>query len=293
MSDSAITAFARLVGMQAAFEATGNPCARLDAEILLSHALGWPPLRVYSDRDHVLDVKALATLAGMQARRLAGEPVAYIIGVQEFWGLEFTVGMDTLIPRADTETLVEAALASLKGGHASKILDLGTGTGCILLSLLSELPDATGVGSDVSEGAVSLARQNADRLGLATRARFTMSDWFSEIMAPEGGFHAVVSNPPYIPAGDISDLMTDVRDFEPMSALDGGADGLDPYRLITRDAPTFLADGGLLAVEVGVGQADDVMAMFERAGFAKVRSYTDLAGIVRVVSGKKVQIPVI
>lgn len=287
MTAEPITAFARLVGMQAAFAETGNPCARLDAEILLAHALGWHHLRVYSDREFKLSPESIAALAGMQARRLAGEPVAYITGMQEFWGLEFKVSPDTLIPRADTETLVEVALANLAGVAAPNVLDLGTGTGCILLSVLSEMAGAHGWGVDKNEGAVALARANAERLGLASRARFAVSDWFSAVDRPEQGFDAILSNPPYIPVADIAGLMPDVRDFEPMSALEGGADGLDPYRLICAQAGDFLAPGGLLAVEVGIRQADDVAALFFDAGFVSVNTHHDLAGIARVVSGKK------
>ena len=287
MTAEPITTFARLVGMQAAFEEAGNPCARLDAEILLAHALGWPQLRVYADRDHVLDAGTLAVLAGMQARRLAGEPVAYITGVQEFWGLEFKVSPDTLIPRADTETLVEVALAALGDRAAPNVLDLGTGTGCILLSVLHDLPDARGFGVDKNEGAVALARENAEQLGHASRARFAVSDWFATVSMPGGGFDAILSNPPYIPAADIAGLMPDVRDFEPMTALEGGQDGLDPYRLICAKSAQYLASGGLLAVEIGVGQAEDVKALFVGAGFSDVQDHKDLAGISRVISGKK------
>lgn len=287
MTAEPITVFARLVGMQAAFEAAGNPCARLDAEILLSHALGWPQLRVYSEREFVLGSEVLATLAAMQARRLAGEPVAYITGIQEFWGLEFAVSRDTLIPRADTETLVEVALKHLGPAKTPHILDLGTGTGCILLSVLSELPAGTGTGVDLSEGAVKLARSNADRLGLGARVQFIVSDWFDAVPANGRSYDAILSNPPYIPAADIAGLMPDVRDFEPMSALEGGADGLDPYRLICAEAGDRLAEDGLLAVEVGIGQAADVKRLFTEAGFRDVTSHKDLAGIGRVVSGKK------
>ncbi|WP_417450465.1 peptide chain release factor N(5)-glutamine methyltransferase [Kordiimonas sp.] len=287
MTDSPVTAFARLAQMQAAFEASGNPCARLDAEILLSHALGWPQLKVYTDRGYMLTVPQLNLLSSLQARRLGGEPVAYITGRQEFWGLEFAVSQDTLIPRADTETLVEVTLAAFKGAPGATLLDLGTGTGCILLSLLSEMQDALGVGVDINHGAVSLALGNAHKLGLGKRASFAVSNWFDNIDPPANGFDAIVSNPPYIPASDIADLMTDVRDFEPTSALEGGVDGLDPYRLITRKAPAYLAAGGLLAVEVGIGQAEAVAVLFDAAGFNDIRARDDLAGVPRVVSGKK------
>ena len=282
-----MTAFARLVGMQAAFEAAGNPCARLDAEILLAHALGWPQLKVYTDRDHMLTAADLAALAGMQVRRLAGEPVAYIIGVQEFWGLEFAVSGDTLIPRADTETLVECALAALQGKEKPKILDLGTGTGCILIALLSERHDAVGYGYDLSAGAVALAAQNAARHGVSDRSYFASSDWFTNVETPAGGFDCIVSNPPYIPVADIASLMADVRDFEPTSALDGGVDGLDPYRVLVRQAPEYLASGGVLAVEIGIAQAADVSSLFEASGFKNIRQQADLSGVTRVISGKK------
>ena len=277
--------------MEAAFQDAGFDCARLDAEILLGHILNWHHMKVYSFPEKIISNTEQSLLDKVVARRLSGEPVAYITGNQEFWSLSFKVSRDTLIPRADTETLVDVTLKNLKGHSKPHILDLGTGTGCILLSLLHDLPDATGIGADLSAGSVVLARDNAAALKLDARAEFLTSDWFEAVPQSDRGtgrlFDAIVSNPPYIPAADIAGLMRDVRDFEPMSALAGGADGLDPYRIITAQAPEFLAEGGLLAVELGIGQDHDVARLFSAAGLVDIVLTADLAGINRVVSGKK------
>ncbi|MCJ9430447.1 peptide chain release factor N(5)-glutamine methyltransferase [Kordiimonas marina] len=265
--------------------AAGIVTARLDAEILLSHVLKLPRLRLYTEQGRALEADEAEAFEALLVRREKGEPVAYLTGSQEFWSLEFKVSPETLIPRPDTETLVEVVT---KYAQAPRhILDLGTGTGCILLSILSEYPQAHGLGVDLMPGAVMLAAENADQLGLAGRAVFKTSDWFSDVQAPEGGFDVIVSNPPYIPSADIGGLMADVRDYEPMSALDGGPDGLAPYKLIAAEAPAYLAGGGLLAVEVGIGQADDVAAILAASGYVDIVITPDLGGINRVVSGKK------
>lgn len=273
--------------MEAGFKDISGDCALLDAELLLSHTLGWPRMHVYAKREFTLPEREYVALSEAYMRRMCGEPVAYILGVQEFWSLEFEVSPDTLIPRPDTETLVEVSLAALKEKSAPAILDLGTGTGCILLSLLHERADARGVGADISANAVALAGKNAARLGLAERAVFVRSDWFAELTAQDEGFDLVTSNPPYIPAPHIAGLMPDVRDYEPLSALEGGDDGLDAYRIITEQAPAYMKPGGYLAVEVGIGQSDDVRALFEAAGLRKVMARKDLSGVERVIIGKK------
>ncbi|TNE67515.1 MAG: peptide chain release factor N(5)-glutamine methyltransferase [Alphaproteobacteria bacterium] len=283
MSERAIapilkTATGRLV-------AAGHDTARLDTEVLLSHVLGMSRLNMLSRQDRLLTDAEAEAFEAFIRRREGGEPVAYITGEREFWSLSFKVSPDTLIPRPDTETLVETVLN--RAVAPRHILDLGTGTGCILLSLLHEDGCVQGVGVDLSPGAVALARENAAALGLSARVQFLESDWFSAVVAPAGGFDVVVSNPPYIPSPDLAGLMRDVRDHEPASALDGGPDGLAPYRLIAEQAPGYLASGGLLAVELGVGQADDVAAIFAAAGFGDITKSRDLGGIERIVAGKK------
>ncbi len=272
---------------QAAVSLQNNDTARLDAELLMANILQCKRMELPL-KTAPLSVLEATKFAGFIERRQTGEPVAYILGTQEFWSLEFKVTPDTLVPRPDTETLVEAVLNVLKKTETGTILDLGTGSGCILLSLLSELDEFLGVGVDQSAAALEVAAYNAMKLGMKDRSGFVKSDWFSDVSKSEGGFTAIVSNPPYIPSGDISELMQDVRDFEPMSALDGGSDGLNPYHVIVSTAPEYLCDGGILAVELGIHQAHDVAAIFQNNGFEDVQIFKDLAGVERIVMGKKV-----
>ncbi len=263
----------------------GNGTARRDAEILLCHILQIEPARLPLVDTQLSDGE-LRQFDRYLADRLTGRPVAYITGEQDFWSLTFQVNNHTLVPRPDTETLVSAGLEYLHGVEAPEILDLGTGSGCIMLSLLHELPNAKGIGVDVSEEALIVARKNAHRHELEGRAQFMQSDWFKAV--PDGShFDLIVSNPPYIENDTIDALMRDVRDFEPKSALMGGPDGLDCYRIIASDSPKWLAAGGILAVEVGMGQADDVSALFAAAGLELAGVRRDLAGVDRVVIGKK------
>ena len=272
---------------QAADILTNSETARLDAEYLMADVLGCKRMELPLKTADLTVVEA-TKFAGYLERRKTGEPVAHILGTQEFWSFEFKVTPATLIPRPDTETLVEVALKHLMPDNSGTILDMGTGSGCILLSLLSELPYFEGIGIDQSKEAVAVASENAETLGFANRASFSESDWFSKVETLEGGFAAIVSNPPYIPSSDIADLMQDVRDFEPLSALDGGDDGLDPYHIIASGAFERLKPEGVLAVELGIHQAEAVAAIFTKAGFTAVEITNDLAGIGRVVSGKKV-----
>ena len=199
------------------------------------------------------------------ARRCAREPMSHILGVREFWSLDFAVTAAVLDPRPDSETLIEAALAELPDRtRAWRILDLGTGSGCLLLALLSELPSATGLGIDASARALGVALANAARLGLAARAQFAERDWRHGI---EGRFDVIVANPPYIPSGAIDALQPEVARYEPRTALDGGPDGLDAYRVILPALPRHLAEGGLAVLEVGDGQAAAVAEMAQNAGF--------------------------
>lgn len=278
------TALSAVKAAEARLVAMGIDTARLDAEILMAHVLGCRRMTLYSRSDLGLSPPQRDEFEQLVVRRLLKEPVAYLTGDQEFWSLTFKVTPDTLIPRPDTETLVEAVLSRQPTSASGRLLDLGTGTGCILLSLLHELPAMTGVGADISDGALRVATANAQHLKLADRAALVFSNWFENI---EGLFEIIVSNPPYIPSADIGGLMADVRDYEPMSALVGGEDGLDPYRLIASEAPKYLSAGGLLAVEVGIGQAKAVSDLFRSNGFSEVGIQADLGGIDRVVIGKK------
>lgn len=269
------------------FRACGIDSPDLDARILVGHALGLDRAalaRVDSRRLSGEEESAIVTLSH---RRLRREPVARIIGMKEFWSLALRVDAATLVPRPETETVVEAVLATIDASgaraQALRIADLGTGSGAILLALLSELPNASGIGTDASVPALCVASDNARRLGLA-RARFVACD----MAAALGGiFDIVVSNPPYIASGDIAALAPEVRDFDPWRALDGGPDGLQFYRTIADEALRLLAPGGAVAVEMGIGQARAVAAIFAAAGLAPSPPRSDLNNVPRVVVAKR------
>jgi release factor glutamine methyltransferase len=217
------------------------------------------------------------------ARRMAREPMSHILGVREFWSMAFEVTSDTLTPRPDTETLVESVLLAVRECRFTdtlSILDLGTGTGCILLALLSELPGATGVGIDVSTEALSVAQRNADRHGLAPRVDFAVGNWFANV---QGTFDVIVSNPPYIETDEIPLLDPEVAQYEPVAALDGGPDGLAPYREICMNAVAVLKPEGIIGLEVGVNQSGAVRNILESAGFSEAYIKQDLTRRHRVV----------
>jgi release factor glutamine methyltransferase len=257
----------------ASLAAVGISSPRLEARLLLAHATRLTVADLL--RDPTANVSSDPFITYVDRRR-AHEPLAYIVGHREFWSLDFAVSPATLIPRPDSETIVEAALAACP--RPRRILDLGTGTGCLLLSLLHERPMASGFGTDLSQAATSLAKRNAKSLGLLDRAAFICCTW-AEPLA--GAFDLIVSNPPYISSGEIDGLMPDVAAFEPRLALDGGSDGLDAYRRIVADLPRLLAPGGTAVVELGVDQADQVALMAQSGGFA-ASFRTDLAGVRRV-----------
>jgi release factor glutamine methyltransferase len=250
----------------------------LDARLIVAHAAGIAPdAIVLRDADPVSDAVAAAALA-LAARRAAGEPVARLVGEKEFYGLSFRLTADTLIPRPDTETLVDAVLAGVDQNAPLAILDLGTGSGAILIVLLKHLPRATGVGVDLAEGAVAAARDNAARHGVAQRATFVTGGWDG---GPARLFDVVVSNPPYITRGEIPRLPVDVRDHDPHLALDGGDDGLDAYRAIIPALPKRLSPGGQAYLEIGFGQGPQVAQLAAAARFACEFRH-DLAAIQRV-----------
>jgi release factor glutamine methyltransferase len=212
-------------------------------------------------------------------RRARREPVSRILGEREFYGRTFRVTPETLDPRPDTETLIDAALDLMPQG--ARILDLGTGTGAIAVTLLAERPDASALATDVSPAALAVAAENAERAGVAERLRLIHGSWFEPV---SGVFDIIVSNPPYIPAGDIAGLSPDVRNFDPILALVGGQDGLDPYRAISACAARHLAEAGHVLVEIGAGQADEVEAIFAALGFGSPERHKDLGGHVRCLA---------
>ncbi len=256
----------------------------LDARLLVGHALGLDHAALVAQAARQLTPVEADALDAALARRLAHEPVARILGEKEFWSLPLRITPDVLVPRPETETVVEAVLAFAERGRPARIADLGVGSGAILLALLSELPAAFGIGTDRDPHALAVARDNAQRLGLGTRAGFVACDFGTALAGP---CDVVVSNPPYIPTGEIAELAPDVRDYDPRAALDGGLDGLAAYRAIAADAPRLLAPGGWLAVEIGIGQAEAVAALFARHGLrVEDAPQRDLAGHPRVVMAR-------
>ncbi len=252
-----------------------------DARLLARAAFGVDFAALLASGHEPVGPSEQARLEAMLARRAAGEPTDRILGVREFWGMPFRLTPETLSPRPDTETVVAAALKAVaQRAGPLEILDLGVGSGCLLLALLSERPDARGVGVDRSPGAAAAARANAASLGFGDRARFIVGDWASAL---EGRFDLIVSNPPYIPRPDLSGLATEVAAHDPLLALDGGEDGLAAYAAILRTAPRLLTAGGVLAMELGVGQRDDVVRLAQEAGFVTLGVEEDLAGIPRAL----------
>lgn len=263
--------------------------AELDARLLTGEVLGLDLTGLVTAAHRTLTAHESDRLESFARRRLAGEPVARIVGHREFWGLSLQLSPATLVPRPDTETLVELALDILRDAgisdHPLRIADLGTGSGAILLALLSELPQARGVGTDISVAALQTAETNAARTGLAGRASFVTCDYASGL---SGAFDLIVSNPPYIRSADIADLAAEVRDHDPLAALDGGVDGLDAYRALIPQAACLLAPGAALVVEAGQGQSADIEALMKAAGLTHGRPpKADLAGIRRAVAGLK------
>jgi release factor glutamine methyltransferase len=261
-------------------QAEGKALARVDARILLAHAMGITPSQILTTSHPPTD-EQLQNYDALIARRAAHEPVAYITGHKEFWSLDFEVGPGVLIPRPDTETLVVQALAEFPDKLAAlNVLDLGTGSGAILLSFLQDRPNARGLGIEQSQEAMIWARRNIARLGMADRATLQGDDW---LMLGEGQFDVIFSNPPYIESAMVDRLEPDVRDYEPRAALDGGPDGLDAYRALAPIIATRLKPGGMVFLEIGLGQEGNVPPIMTAAGLETLRVHPDLAGIPRCV----------
>lgn len=274
--------------LAAIFSNHGIETPELDARVLTGEALKLDLTGLIAQGERRMTVHDAFILSSFANRRLSGEPVARILRRKEFWGLPFELSPATLVPRPDTETIVEAALQILreeKQHEAVRIADIGTGSGAILLALLSELPSAMGIGTDISLDALEVARRNARNLSLDERASFIACDYATELA---GTFDLIVSNPPYIPSRDIDRLAVEVRDYDPHLALNGGDDGLDAYRAIAPKAFSLLNSGGALIFEVGQGQDADVRAIMAASRFTTNDTpRPDLGGVNRAVIGRK------
>jgi release factor glutamine methyltransferase len=257
----------------------GIETAALDARLLVQTVTGLLHEELAADPDRMIGAEAVQNLQRMVARRQAHEPVSRILGWREFYGRNFRVTPAVLDPRPDTETLVDEALKHLN--PAARILDLGTGSGAIVISLLAECPMATAIATDISIEALAVAKDNAIRLGVAGRIRFVHCSWFEAV---SGTFDLLVCNPPYIPLSAIPALPPEVRQFDPLRALDGGPDGLEAYRRIAAEAHAYLAQKARLLVEIGAGMAPAVGGIFEGSGFGLAASAADLAGHLRCLS---------
>ena len=257
--------------------AVGSGTPRLDAELLMAHALGTTREEMLLRR---LGDEVPSAVDGLLSRREAGEPVAYIVGERDFWSITIEVGPGVLIPRPDSETLIEAAVAHFRDLSPRRVVDLGTGPGTLLLAALAQWPEARGLGIDASETALAYARRNAERLGLADRAEFRLGDWTEGLSGP---FDLILCNPPYVETA--AALPRDVSEWEPAEALYAGADGLDDYRRLAPCLGALLAPGGIACIEIGAGQRDAVAALLGGAGLA-VEASRDLAGIDRCLIAK-------
>ena len=262
----------------------GVDSPRLQSELLLAHVLRLPRLQLYLNHERPVAEPELGAVRALVQRRAKREPLQHLLGSTSFCGLEVSVSPAALIPRPETETLVERAVAALQrlGQGEPAVLDFGTGTGCVALALAAQCPAARVHALDISVTALTLARANAERHGLATRVHFHQGDAFRAL--PTGlRFNLLVSNPPYIPTAEIATLQPEVRDFDPHAALDGGADGLDFYRLLAVESPAWLQAGGGLFAEFGDGQAEAVARLFTDAGWTRVAAHCDLDGRQRVI----------
>ncbi|MFA7430793.1 MAG: peptide chain release factor N(5)-glutamine methyltransferase [Rhodospirillaceae bacterium] len=277
--------------LTARFAAAGIDTPRLDARILVAHILNIRPQDIVIRSDKPLTADQADALEGMARRREAREPVSRILGRRGFWSLELAVSADTLDPRPDTETVVEAVLEAMPDRAAPlRILDLGTGTGCILLALLAEYPSATGIGVDIADGAVATATSNAKTAGVSDRAEFLIGDW-TQGLEITGTFDVIVSNPPYIPDGDVVGLEPEVRIHDPRRALVGGPDGLEAYRVLSPLVADRLNPTGVVVFEVGIGQAPDVDTLLRAANFQIVWNRADLGGVDRCVCARRADVP--
>ena len=285
MSDDPNTLVKTWTAARARLQDAGVESPAIDARLLLEAAADATRTDIITDPYRPVTPEQAAALNGFLDRRIAREPVSHILGRKGFWKIMLNVTADVLTPRPDTETVVEAALRDWPETEARTVLDLGVGSGAIILSILSDRPAAKGLGIDVSEEALAVARENAANLGLAGRLALMRGDWTAGL--DRASFDTVVSNPPYIPTGDIATLEPEVRDHDPHLALDGGADGLDAYRLLAPEVLRVLKPGGRFLVEIGYDQSAQVEALFVAAGAIEVATLKDLSDRHRVVWGRK------
>lgn len=258
------------------------PQPRLDASVLLAATLGVDRAGLWARDERQLTVAEARCFDAYVRQRSARRPVSQIVGEREFWSLSFAISQDVLDPRPDSETIIEAVLAEVGDRERPlRLLDLGTGSGCLLLTLLSELPRAFGVGVDISPAALCVAAANARRFGLERRCLLLAGDWTTAL---DGTFDVIVSNPPYLRTAELAEVAPEVRDYEPAVALDGGNDGLQAYRAIATQIPRLMAPGGAVFMECGAGQAADVGAILCQVGFGNVRFRHDLSGHARCVA---------
>jgi len=274
-----------------ALTAAGIDNARFEARLLLAEASGLTIEQLVARGTDAVPANVVEMARSLTVRRVRREPMAYILGEREFWGLPFKVSPAVLVPRPDSETLIEAVLSLMPDrARAWRILDLGLGSGCLLLTLLREYPQARGVGLEASAEALAVAQENANALGVADRAQLIEGDWrrtgWAEalLQALGGPFDLVVSNPPYIASAAVPKLMPEVSSFEPRLALDGGAEGFDAYQVIIAASPRLVTAGGFMAVEAGEGQATEITRIFAAAGLTPRPPWKDLGGIDRVVT---------
>jgi release factor glutamine methyltransferase len=285
VSDDPNTLVKTWTAARARLKAAGIESPAIDARLMLEVAADATRTEIITDPYRVLDPEQIATLNSYLDRRIAREPISHILGRKGFWKIMLNVTPDVLTPRPDTETVVEAALREWPEDEARTVLDLGIGSGAIILAILAERPAAKGLGIDVSEDALAVARENAANLGLAGRLALLRGDWTAGL--EESSFDMVVSNPPYIPTDHIDTLEPEVRDHEPRLALDGGADGLDAYRVLAPEILRVLKPGGRFLVEIGHDQSAQVEPLFAAAGAVEVATLKDLSDRHRVVWGRK------
>ena len=271
-----------------AFRRNGLDTPELDARLIVGHALGLDHTELVAQSNRAITAADGSAIAALTERRLKHEPVARILGQKEFWGLRLELNADTLVPRPETETVVEAALADIDRRfdrqRPLRVADLGTGSGALLLALLAELPKAHGIGTDLSYAAVACAQRNGNALGLEERANFVVCHYGTALAGP---FDLIVSNPPYVRRDALGSLAPEVRLFDPARALDGGEDGLDGYRAIALDMRRLLSPDGVLVVELGMRQCDAVMKLFSGGGLSALEARPDLAGIARALTGHR------
>lgn len=258
----------------------GIDSAGLDTRLIFKHVLKVSDMDFMGGVERPVSDKEAAQIESLIDRRLKGEPVSRIIGEREFWGLPFKITEDVLDPRADTETIIEVALHKYKDKPPESVLDLGTGSGCILIALLHEWKETRGVGVDISEQALEIARENAKNNNVADRAAFIQSDWGNSI---EESFALIVSNPPYIPGREIESLAKEVRNHDPILALDGGKDGFEEVKKVVMITKALLKTGGICLLEIGFGQSEYVLRLVEESGLSVTDIHPDLAGVLRVV----------